>query len=81
MGIRLKRRRGWMALFCLAGNENPRLTAARQQPAITTSARRYVAFASLAQAYPDARLAFVGGYPDLAADSALSNAAVARQLS
>ncbi len=66
-------------VILLAGDENPRLTAARQQPAITTSARRYVAFASLAQAYPDARLAFVGGYPDLAADSALSNAAVARQ--
>lgn len=66
-------------VILLAGDENPRLTAARHQPAITTSARRYVAFASLAQAYPDARLAFVGGYPDFAADSALSNAAVARQ--
>lgn len=65
-------------IILLAGDEDPFLTGARGQAALGSAARRHMAFAALARAYPEARLAFVGGNSALRPRGSLTNADVAR---
>lgn len=66
-------------IILLAGDESPGLTAARGQPVMLEAAARYIAFATLAREYPQARLAFVGGTNALNPITNVTNETIARQ--
>ncbi len=52
-------------IIVLGGAIDRAESAARGRPALNGHAERMTAFAALARLYPDARLAFTGGNPDL----------------
>lgn len=66
-------------IIVLGGDENPRISEARGQPALYGSAQRYIEFAALARAYPQAQLIYSGGSPLLKENSKLNQADVARE--
>ena len=67
-------------IILLAGDENAEITEARHQPTVETAARRYIAFATLAREYPQARLVFAGGTGELSPAGTVSVASIAKRL-
>lgn len=67
-------------IILLAGDETPFLTENRKQASARESARRYITFAGLSREYPRAKLAFLGGNPDILSKDTMTNADVARAL-
>ncbi len=65
-------------IILLGGDENTFLTDSRKQASVNVSARRYITFAGLAREYPKARLAFIGGNPELVVRSKLSTVDIAK---
>lgn len=64
-------------IIVLGGAVNPKLSQARNQPALNDGAERMTVFVQLAKQYPDAKLVFSGGSSALLG-SHLSEAEVAR---
>jgi uncharacterized SAM-binding protein YcdF (DUF218 family) len=52
-------------IIMLGGAQQPRLTAAYNQPALNAAAERMTTFLALARRYPEAKLVFSGGSGDL----------------
>jgi uncharacterized SAM-binding protein YcdF (DUF218 family) len=52
-------------IIMLGGAQQPRLTAAYNQPALNAAAERMTTFLALARRYPEAKLVFSGGSADL----------------
>ncbi len=67
-------------IILLGGDECPYITESRRQATVHMSARRYITFAGLAREYPKAKLAFIGGNPEIVSRSKMSNVEVAKPL-
>ncbi|MDE1900076.1 MAG: YdcF family protein [Alphaproteobacteria bacterium] len=66
-------------VIVIGGDEKPKIAAARNTPFVALdSMRRYAEFALLARRYPDARLVFSGGSPELRPGAKIVDADVAR---
>lgn len=52
-------------IIVIGGDEQTEISEARNMPTALDSMRRYVTFADLARRYPDAKLVFSGGSPNL----------------
>ncbi len=65
-------------IILLGGDENARITEARDIPVETDSARRYIEFAALARTYPQAKLIFTGGTGRLVPNSRMNDSEVAK---
>jgi uncharacterized SAM-binding protein YcdF (DUF218 family) len=66
-------------IIVIGGDENAMLTEARGQPSVRASADFYLVFATLARAWPQARLVYAGGASQLVPLSKLTNAEVAKE--
>jgi uncharacterized SAM-binding protein YcdF (DUF218 family) len=55
-------------IVVLGGGISPELSRAHGEPIVTADAARIVALAKLARAYPNARIVYAGGNPNLVAD-------------
>ncbi len=66
-------------IIVIGGDENPLLTEARSQPSVRASADYYLIFATLARAYPQAKLVYAGGPGQLVPQSKMGGAEVAKQ--
>jgi len=67
-------------IIMLAGDEDGALTEKRQTPVVGASAPRYIAFASLARQYPDAKLVFLGSTNAMNPDNEITNRKIAKQV-
>ena len=67
-------------IIMLGGDENPRVSDARNSPTVVMSAERYLKTAALAQQYPDAKIVFTGGSELLRPYDKMKAVDIARQL-
>lgn len=67
-------------IILLAGDENPYLSAVHEEGSVYSTSPRYFGFSEMAQKYPQAKLVFTGGYPELGGDGKASNAFVAKKI-
>lgn len=67
-------------IILLGGGESPTVTLARNQPEVYSSSARYIRFVTLANEYPEAKLAFTGGSGRLNPQTKMRDAEVAKQI-
>ena len=66
-------------IILLGGDEKPHSDTIPGRPVFLDSARRYIAFASMARQYPHAKLVFSGGSPKLQPNELMKDVYVAKQ--